>query len=66
MKRNAFICIESLQYVCFSASLFLFLLGKRIVANRHPRQQNFVWEGPIKLIDVVLSPTIPSNYFPNS
>jgi len=39
MKRNVFVCIEIFQCVCVSASLFLFLLGKGIVANRRPRQQ---------------------------
>jgi len=66
MKRNVFICIEIFQFVCFSAKLFLFFLGRgslRTGVRVNSAAKNFVWEGPIELIDVVLSLTVPSVYF---
>ena len=53
MKRNVFICIEIFQCVCFSASLSIFLLGKRIVATGvyvSSAAKNFVWGGQSNLL----------------
>jgi len=51
----------------FQQVYFFFFLGRGSLqtgVHADSAAKNFFWEGLIKLTDVVLSPTSPSNYFP--
>jgi len=61
--------LKSFNVFVFQRVYFFFFLGRGSLqtgVHANSAAKNFVWEGPIKLTDVVLSPTIPSNYFPTA